>query len=189
MSGFMDRAKCLQALAKYVTDEPVVVAVGGLIDEWSQILPRKLNLYSGGMGLASSIGLGLSIALPERRVIVLDGDGAVLMNLGTLVTTSEQSPPNLLHLIFHNGTYQSSGGFPVPGEGKASLVELANAAGGIDVRSTGDLESWKEMIPDLLASRQHSIVVLEVTDGDAAPLFSGDKLMQRQRFEQALSQN
>jgi sulfopyruvate decarboxylase subunit beta len=183
----MKRTDCLRAFAKHISNEPIVVAVGGLIDEWHEVLPRDLNYYSGGMGLAQSIGLGLSIAFPERRVIVFDGDGAVLMNLGGLVTSGDCAPSNLLHLVFHNGTYESSGKFRIPGEGKASLPALARAAGVARVETVSDLNKWSNMIPELLTSREHTVVILDVAAGDRVPLFAGDKVAYRQRFQEALT--
>ena len=187
MTAPMKRTDSLRALAAHIRNEPIVVAVGGLIDEWNEILPRDLNYYSGGMGLAQSIGLGLSIACPDRRVIVFDGDGALLMNLGGLVTSGDRAPSNLLHLVFHNGTYDSSGKFRIPGEGKASLPDLARAAGVARVETVSDLKKWSGMIPEMLSSREHTVVILDVAAGDPVPLFVGDKVGQRHRFQDALT--
>jgi thiamine pyrophosphate-dependent acetolactate synthase large subunit-like protein len=80
------------------------------------------------MGLASSHGLGLAIACPERRVIVLDGDGSLLMNLGSLVTIAQIAPRNLTHLVFQNGTYEANGGHPIPNQ-QVDFAMHARAAG------------------------------------------------------------
>ena len=73
------------------------------------------------MGLASSHALGLALGRPDKRVIVLDGDGSLLMNLGTLVTIAEAAPKNLIHFVCENGTYEANGGHPIPGRGKVRL--------------------------------------------------------------------
>ncbi len=186
MTVAMTRTDCLAALAERVTVEPVVVAVGGLVDEWHHLLPRDLNYFTGGMGLASSIGLGLSLARPDRKVIVLDGDGALLMSLGSLASAAHQAPDNLLHLVFNNGTYDSSGGFTLPAEQKLRFHEIASAAGIEDSRQVDDLATWRDMVPDLLSAPGHAIVVLKVVTGDSVPMMTGDKLEYRFRFQRAL---
>ncbi len=186
MSSGMKRMDCLAALAEHVSDELVVVAVGGLIDEWHHLRPSDLNYYSGGMGLASSIGLGLSLALPERRVIILDGDGALLMNLGSLTTAGHQRPRNLLHLVFNNGTYESSGGFALPGADGLGFDAFARAAGIEDAREVTDLQEWREMLPGLLSAPGHVVLDLKVGPGDPVPSMTEDKLERRFRFQRAL---
>jgi thiamine pyrophosphate-dependent acetolactate synthase large subunit-like protein len=82
----------------------------------------------GSMGLASSIGLGVALALPERHVVVLDGDGNVLMNLGTLATIAARAPANLRHVCFDNGAHASTGAQPTI-SGRVRLEAIAQAAG------------------------------------------------------------
>jgi sulfopyruvate decarboxylase subunit beta len=90
----------------------------------------KLDLPVGGaMGKASSIGLGLALAQPERKVIIVDGDGSLLMNLGSLVTIASKAPTNLYHLVLENGVYAITGGQPVPGAGRFNLAGMAREAG------------------------------------------------------------
>lgn len=86
-------------------------------------------MLSDAMGKISSVGLGLALALPDRRVIVLDGDGSLLMNLGTLVTIAHMAPPNLIHFVLGNDTYLTSGGQPIPNAGRTDFGGLARAAG------------------------------------------------------------
>ena len=89
------------------------------------------------MGLASSHGLGLALAQPSRRVIVLDGDGSLLMNLGTLVTIGKVAPQNLCHLVFQNGTYEANGGHPIPNQ--RWISRPSRAAPGSATHSRRDL--------------------------------------------------
>lgn len=81
------------------------------------------------MGLASSVGLGLALSLPEQQVIVLDGDGSLLMNLGTLTTLARYRPSNLLHIVFDNESLVSVGGFPTATASGSDLAAMARAAG------------------------------------------------------------
>lgn len=124
----MNRKQALEMLAARITDQ-IVVATYSTASEWIEITDRDLNYFSSGaMGLASSHGLGLALARPERRIIVLDGDGSLLMNLGTLVTIGKVAPRNFTHLVFRNGTYEANGGHPTPGP-DADFEGLARAAG------------------------------------------------------------
>jgi len=93
------------------------------------------NFYMlGSMGLASSIGLGLALSRPDRKVIAIDGDGAVLMNLGSLATIADQHPANYLLVILDNGCYGSTGSQPTCTSRRADLVQMAEGAGVSEVR-------------------------------------------------------
>lgn len=89
---------------------------------------RNFNV-TGCMGSAASIALGLALARPDDRVLVLDGDGSLLMQLGSLVSVAGQQPPNLYHVVFENGVYETSGGQSVPGRQVADLGTIALACG------------------------------------------------------------
>src|SRR5476649_1270187 len=103
----MKRDACLKVLARHRGDAVVVATYQAAFD-WMRIAPHALNYVSiGAMGQASSHALGLALGRPDRRVIVLDGDGSLLMNLGTLVTIAAAAPRNLLHFVCENGVYES----------------------------------------------------------------------------------
>ena len=110
----MNRHECFGVLARHVTDEIVVAAYSGAV-EWNDLNPRPLNYFSiGAMGLGSSHGLGLALGRPDKRVIVLDGDGSLLMNLGSLTTIAGAAPKNFVHFVCRNGCYEANGGHPIP---------------------------------------------------------------------------
>src|SRR5262245_50180506 len=101
----MKREACFRALARHITDQVVVATYSSAV-EWNEIAPRVLNYFSmGAMGLASSHGLGLALGRPDKRIVVLDGDGSLLMNLGSLVTMGAVAPKNLVHFVCNNGCY------------------------------------------------------------------------------------
>lgn len=105
------------------------------------------NFYMlGSMGLASSIGLGLALARPDRRVIALDGDGAVLMNLGSLATIADQHPGNYLLIIIDNGCYGSTGCQPTCTSRKADLARIAVGAGVSEVATVSEPEELQEAV-------------------------------------------
>ncbi len=109
----------------------IVVTTMTTMFEWPQVSTNQdLDLpISEVMGKASSLGLGLALAQPNKRVIVLDGDGSLLMNLGSLVTIANMAPPNLIHFVFENSVYRITGGQPIPNAGKFSFMGLAREAG------------------------------------------------------------
>jgi phosphonopyruvate decarboxylase len=120
--------ECLKLLARHHTDE-IVVPVYQAAFEWRAIKPDSLSyLGVGAMGQASSHALGLALGRPDKRVIVLDGDGSLLMNLGSLVTIADVAPRNLVHFVCENGIYEANGGHPIPGAGHVSFAGFARAA-------------------------------------------------------------
>ncbi len=105
----MKRIDCLKAIAGKVGDALVVGTAGGATVEWYHLHPSEGNFRSRTLGLASSIGLGIALGLPGRKVIVLDGDGSLLMNLCGLPTMAWAAPRNLIHVVFDNGVYEFVG--------------------------------------------------------------------------------
>lgn len=120
----------LAILKQQIGDEDIVVAVYGTAVDWHALRPHPLNYFSvGAMGLTASHGLGLALGCPQRRVIVIDGDGSLAMALGTLLTVAGAAPKNLVHILWNNGVYQANGGHPLPARDKADFAALALAAG------------------------------------------------------------
>ena len=143
------RDECFRALARHITDE-IVVATYSSAMEWNAINPRVLNYYSvGAMGLASSHGLGLALGNPNKRIVVLDGDGSLLMNLGTLVTIGAQAPKNLVHFVANNGCYEANGGHPIPNP-QVDFSGLARAAGYKHTHDFSELSSFEQQIGHVL---------------------------------------
>src|SRR3989441_3461374 len=103
---------------------------GATVPAWRTIAPDDLSVVCVGfMGGASSIGLGLALGRPDRRVIVFDGDGSLLMQLGTLATIAGAAPRNLTHLLFKNAVYHTSGAQDIPGGHGIDFVMMAKGAG------------------------------------------------------------
>ncbi len=145
----MNRKDCLQILARHVTDE-IVVATYSTGTDWLEINDRPLNYFAfGAMGLASSHGLGLALARPDKRVIVLDGDGSLLMNLGTLVTIAAVAPRNFVHFVGHNGSYEANGGHPIPNQA-VDFAGIARAAGITSSYTISDIADFEARIAGML---------------------------------------
>ena len=131
----MRRFDCLHEVAPLLTDEIVVTNNGGASTEWAALGRPESHLQVKTLGLCSSIGLGLALALPRRTVIVLDGDGSLLMNLSTLPTIARQRPPNLVHVVFDNGVYEASGGTATQTSTEGAGVDLAAMARGAGIEA------------------------------------------------------
>ena len=131
----MQRSRCLEAIYSELAGKLVVTNMGACAQELYNLGHCDNFFYlQHAMGLASSIGLGLATSLPQMRVVVLDGDGSVLMNLGTFATLARYKPANLLHIVFDNGSLRSTGGFPShTADGITNLAAIARGAGIADV--------------------------------------------------------
>jgi len=142
----------------------VVVPTMSTNFEWPQVStnPDLDVMFSGAMGKASSVGLGVALARPDRKVIVLDGDGSLLMNLGSLVTIANLAPPNLIHFVFENDVYRTTGGQPIPRAGKISFTGLAAAAGYANMHEFADLESLERNIEAVLNEVGPTLVCLKI---------------------------
>jgi pimeloyl-ACP methyl ester carboxylesterase len=146
----IDRDEFLDLLAERRTDEIVVYTMSPYT-YWGSVSPSPLNFFvAGAMGFASSVGLGAALAQPDRRVWVIDGDGSLLMNLGTLATIAQQAPANLVHIVMNNGVYELVGHVPTPVNDNLSLTGLASAAGIQTVHELSTLDEAKQQLPAIL---------------------------------------
>lgn len=106
----MIRYNAIQEIMNHITNELIICNIGFPCKELYQIKDREENFYMlGSMGLCSSIGLGIALSNPNKKVISIDGDGSILMNLATLVTIKNQNPKNYILIILDNGAYGSTG--------------------------------------------------------------------------------
>ena len=130
----MLRADALHAIYPAIHDHIVVTIMGAVAAELYSFGHRSNFFYlEHAMGLASSMGLGIALAMPRHKVVVIDGDGSLLMNLGTLSTMARYRPGNLVHIVFDNGSLLSVGGFPTA---TATGTDLAGVARALLLRRT-----------------------------------------------------
>ena len=160
----MDRAQCIEMLYPELEDKLVVTIMGACAQELYDLGHRENFFYlQHAMGLASSIGLGLALHRPEERVVVLDGDGSVLMNLGGLATLARYRPKNLIHIIFDNGSLLSTGGFDThTTSGVTDLAAVARGAGIEHVAAVSDPMQFGEAAVEALARDDLSVIVAKV---------------------------
>jgi len=126
----MLRIDALRSVYDHLTDRVVITIMGAVAAELQAIGHRPNQFYlQHAMGLASSMGLGVALTRPELSVVVFDGDGSVLMNLGGLTTLARYRPRNLVHVVFDNESLLSVGGFPTATSTGSDLAAIAKAAG------------------------------------------------------------
>ena len=160
----MKRAECIGMLYPELDDKLVVTIMGACAQELYD-LGHKDNFFylQHAMGLASSIGLGLAMHLPKERVVVLDGDGSLLMNLGTLATIARYRPDNLIHIVFDNGSLLSTGGFDShTTSGTTDLAAIAQGAGLERVAKVDSVMDFGEAVIDAFNSGRLSVIVAKV---------------------------
>jgi sulfopyruvate decarboxylase subunit beta len=149
----MLRVDALTAIYSDLQDKIVVTIMGAVAAELYTIGHRPNFFYlEHAMGLASSMGLGIALSMPQHKVIVLDGDGSLLMNLGTLSTMARYKPGNLLHIVFDNESLLSVGGFPTATATGTDLAGIARASGIPSVMEANTIESLSKSVCDALAS-------------------------------------
>jgi len=188
----MRRFDVIRAVTQAVDrDTPIVCNIGDPCKELYAIADRELNFYMlGSLGLASSIGLGLAAVTAKRsggKVVVIDGDGGVLMNMGSLATIGRYRPPGLVLVIVDNGSHGSTGDQPTATDARCDLAGVARACGVPKVAIAGDLTGFEEDLQQALSDGDTSVVVAKVSTAKPAsaivPL-TGPEI--RSRFMRAL---
>src|SRR5438067_910466 len=145
-------------------EQCVVVTIMGAVAAELQSLGHRPNFFylQHAMGLASSMGLGIALARPELQVVVLDGDGSLLMNLGSLTTMARYRPKNLLHIVFDNASLLSVGGFPTATATGSDLAAIAAAAGVPHTAKVEALDRFVRVFEEALAARVLTTIVAKV---------------------------
>ena len=155
-----------RAIEEYRGDSRVVSTMGAGNPRfgWPTVTRNETHdiPIGGAMGKASSFSLGLALAHPEKRCIVLDGDGSLIMNLGSLATIGGKAPSNLYHFVFENGCYAVNGGQPIPAEGKINFKDLALGAGYVSAYDFDNLEEFVTNLGRILASSGPVLINLRI---------------------------
>ena len=142
----LKRYDCLKFLASQAGDALVVSSAGAMTLEWNALRPGDGNFRVRTLGLCSSIALGMALGLPRRKVIALDGDGSLLMNLCSLPTIARMRPKNLVHIVFDNEVYEASGSKKTATGCGTDLVGIANAAGIRTARWANSIEEFSQAV-------------------------------------------
>ncbi len=159
------RYEYLTLLNREVRDQLIVCNSGGTQYELFNINDRKANFYAPGVGVVCQVALGMSFAIPERKVIALDGDGSLLLNLGILPVLGHERPPNLLIIVFDNGFYEAGGNKKSLAGFEARIEDMARGAGINTVRLISNLAEFESHIKPALASPGFCFFVVKTQPG------------------------
>ena len=158
------RAQAMAAILELLSDEPVIICNGFPSREAFKIADRPTHFYMiGSMGVASAIGLGVALSKPAKRVVVFDGDGNVLMGMGTLATVGSLQPKNFIHVVFDNEVYGSTGNQPTISN-IVRLEQVAKAAGYANVERVREREDIVYEFKDLLKKDGPSMLLIKVNE-------------------------
>jgi thiamine pyrophosphate-dependent acetolactate synthase large subunit-like protein len=179
----MKRFDCLKALAVVAGDALVVSSAGAMTLEWNALHPSDGNLRVRTLGLCSSIALGMALGLPHRKVIALDGDGSLLMNLNSLATIARMAPKNLVHIVFDNEVYEASGSKKTATSAGTDLVGVARAAGIKNARWANSLEEFTLAIKSAVEAGELCFIGAKVsTERTAVAPYPIDEVENKYRF-------
>ena len=174
----MSSVEVLRRVRAMRKDYDIVVSAMGAARDWMALgsHPRDWVFVPSSMGQATALGLGLALARPDLRVIVLGGDGGLIMNLGSLITITAQQPANLFLLILDNGVYEVTGAQPTPaseagrtGAPPVDLAGLARASGFRAVHRFNNLDAFTQGLEEMLETRGPVFALLEVAPVPDAP--------------------
>ncbi len=181
----------LQVLTAWRTDQLVVTTMGAA-REWPKLSQHPLDFHyiPSAMGEAPALGLGLALAKPQCEVLVLNGDGCMLMNLGSLVSIVASGARNLTLIVLDNGIYEVTGGQQTVAAGvRLDYAALARAAGFASVHSFADLDDWRRRAAEVLALPGPRFIVLatEPVGADYQLASPGPMAARLAAFQQALT--
>jgi thiamine pyrophosphate-dependent acetolactate synthase large subunit-like protein len=170
-------------VAKLKNEEAVVGGIGNTnFDLWAAG-HRPQNFYMlGSMGLAFPIALGVALAQPERRVFALEGDGSLLMQLGSLSTIATLAPQNLTMVVMDNGIYQITGAQPTPAAAVSDIVAIAVASGLANSAWAADEEDFERLIDQSLSSEGPTLIGVRIDDKPGTGTTRRDPVQIRERF-------
>ena len=158
----MKGTEAFEEIIPLLTDEPVIHANGYICRESFNIKDREENFYKiGSMGLASSIGLGVAINRPDQKTIIIDGDGNVLMSMGTLAMIAAAAPKNLLHVVIDNEAYESTGNQRSLSN-SVSLEKVAQSAGYLQTKKVTNKNHIREAFQELMGKDGPSFLLIKV---------------------------
>jgi len=158
----MKRKEALAAVSILFESTPCFVTVGLTWLDWNTARPSDGNFHLKTLGSGSSVGLGMALALPHRKIAVLDGDGAVIMNANGLITVGRVQPKNLIHIVFDNKIYESSGCIPTASAYNLNIANFGRAAGIPHVRQVDKIDDFKTAVKDAFESDGPHLIVAQV---------------------------
>jgi sulfopyruvate decarboxylase subunit beta len=168
----LTKDELLEPLARLRPEGSVFVTCMGVTRPWGRYSNSPLDFAGAdsAMGHTADLALGIAIAQPERRVVCLNGDGSMLMSLGTLAVATQSGARNYLLIVVQNGTYEITGNQPVPAADAVDFAAIARGAGFRSCHSFDDAASWERALPGILAEPGPVFVVVRVRHGNEGPI-------------------
>ncbi len=187
MTATLSRIELMRGLVGMLRDEAVVAGIGNTNFDLYAAGHRSQNFYMlGSMGLAFPIALGVALAQPRRRVIGIEGDGSLLMNLGCLATIAMVAPANLTLVVMDNGVYEITGGQPTASAQRCDFVEVARATGIAHSAWAQDTSDFVRLVQAALERTGPSLIGARIERGPAIAQPPRDPAQIRDRFMQAM---
>jgi sulfopyruvate decarboxylase subunit beta len=186
----MKRFDCLKVLSELVGESLVVSSAGAMTLEWNALRPSDGNFRVRTLGLCSSIALGMALGLPHRRIVALDGDGSLLMNLCSLPTIARMDPKNLVHIVFDNEVYEASGKKKTATGCGTDLVGIAAAAGIKNARWATSVDRFSRAAAEALRGNELCFIGAKVTtERIEVPPYPMDEVENKYRFIRHVEKN
>jgi len=182
----MIRKEAMKVILEGIGDEPIISANGFISRDLFELKEKKSNFYMiGSMGLASSIGLGVALKNPKKRIFVFDGDGNILMNLGSLTTIGSLQPKNLVHIIFDNRSHESTGGQPTA----SAKIKISNIAKNCnyEIFTANNKSNLRNVLKKIQKIRKPIMVLIKINNSNNRSKrisFSGNEI--KNRFMESL---
>ena len=178
----IDRFEATRVVIEVVGSAPIIGAVGNATFDLSAF-DRPTNFYMwNSMGMASSVALGLALARPDLRIVCLDGDGALLMNLGSLATTSMSGVRNLVHVVWDNGGWDITGGQPAGSPFGVDLEMIARGSGFARTATVKDLDAFRGALESAMRDDERWCIVAHIESGSSSFRPSKDAAFIRDRM-------
>ena len=157
----MIRKDAIEIAIKEIKNDVIISANGFISRDLFNVYDKESNFYMiDSMGLASSIGLGVSIKNPKKRIFIFDGDGNILMNLGSMVTIGSIRPKNLVHIIFDNSSHESTGGQPTNSK-YVNIKKIAHSAN-YTVYETNNKIKFKNILKNLKKNSGPIMIIVKI---------------------------
>jgi thiamine pyrophosphate-dependent acetolactate synthase large subunit-like protein len=172
----LTKAELLEPLARRRTDE-VVVTTMSVVRPWGRLSDHDLDFASAdsAMGHTADLALGIALAQPHRRVLCMNGDGSMLMSLGTLATIVDAGAANLVLIVVQNGTYEITGNQPIPGASTVDFAAMARAAGFPRSYHFDEAEAYEAALDEILHAAGPTLVSVRVETGNEGPISRTDR--------------
>jgi thiamine pyrophosphate-dependent acetolactate synthase large subunit-like protein len=172
----LTKDELLAPLAR-LREDAVVVTCMSVTRPWGIYSASELDFASAdsAMGHTADLALGIAMACPERKVVCLNGDGSMLMSLGTLVTAAQTAAANYILIVVQNDSYEITGNQPVPGAGSIDFAMLARGAGFTRIYAIEDAHVYAETLPEILSAPGPIFVVVKVKAGTEGPISRSER--------------